>query len=150
SLVASKFDYHMQLNQGASPEAAAQQVIRAMNKAGEFEMYGSYAWAKDTRQAPLSDYVGHVEDYVNESVDEVINAKLAAQGMGGVDDYTIFRAADANGEPIIQAHVIGPDNSTTIVVRGSEIKAAYDRRLKKKRQPASPDVAPTYTRPGTS
>src|SRR5690606_38574020 len=139
-----------QLNQGASPEAAAQEAIRSMQAAGEFEMHGNYAWAKDTRQAPLSAYVGPVTDYVNESVDQVINAKLAAQGMGGVDDYTIFRAADANGEPIIQAHVIGPDSSTTIVVRGSEIKAAYDAILKKKRQPASPDVAPTYTRPGTS
>src|SRR5690606_12372526 len=34
-------------------------------------------------------------------------------------------------------------------VRGSEVKAAYDSMFKKTRQPASLDVAPTYTRPGT-
>lgn len=144
SILAPKFDQYMQLNPSADPTEASKVIAQSALAAGEMEMYGEYAWNKDPNQVPLSKYVGPVREWAAESVESTIATKLKAQGATSVQDYTIFRGPDANGDPVIYVQALGDGNVWNVVVRGSEIKALYDATRDKKAKPTPPAWGEAY------
>lgn len=140
AVLAPKFDQYMQLNPDADPVGVSETIAKAAVANGEVEMYGEYAWGKDPSQIPLSQYVGPVKEWASSAVEATVSAKLKASGATTVDSYTIWRAPDSNGEPMLYVQAIGDGAMTPVMVRGSEIKALYESTKKRK---TTPITAPT-------
>lgn len=128
-LQTASYEWALQSPTMSAEDRALYSVAAA--KHNGLEIGGAYGWVNGRGQQSIASYLRDNGELSGQIAQQVIDAQLKKAGRQPGQTLMVTRLADDLGEPVLSVVTVDPDDASwdVTVVRGSDLKKAYDARI---------------------